>query len=315
MMHTFLFHIFYSAIKVFSLLPLRAQYIISDISFVLMYYIIGYRKKVVMSNLQNSFPEKTTRELKKIARGFYFHLADSFIESTAQVSFTKKEILKRFRYRNPEVFQKYFDQGKSIILVMAHYSNWEWSSGMPLATGHKVLAAYKPINNNAIDKLFIKIRSKFGVEPVPMLHVMKHMLHYQRRENTPTVTMLIADQRPIRRNVRYWTTFLNQETPVLLGPEKFGIKTNNAVIYLKVEKIRRGYYEADLVELFEHPKDTTEYQITEKHLRELEKQIRIKPEYWLWSHRRWRHDRQKVEEWQRKVREEHRDKTIQKENE
>ena len=310
MHNNILYNLLFGFIRVFTLLPLRIQYLVSDISFILMYYIIGYRKKVVMTNLRNSFPGKSKKELKKIARKFYLQLADSFIESIAQVNFSKEEILRRFKYKNPEVFTGYYEKGISVILVMAHYANWEWSSGMPLVTGHKVLAAYKPINNKAFDKLFIKLRSKFGVEPVSMLHIMKHMLQYQRRENKPTVTMLIADQRPIRRNVRYWTSFLNQETPVLLGPEKFGRKTGNAVIYLKVDKIKRGYYEVELIKLFDNPRETDEYEITEKHLRVLENQINEKPELWLWSHRRWRHDREKVEKWQQKVREEHRQKTL-----
>ncbi len=281
----------------FSLLSFRVLYTFSTLLFYITYYLIGYRKKVVFANLRNSFPEKTEKEIENIAKGFYRYLGDYFIESIAITSMTASQLNKRYQYTNPEVVNELYDEGKSVMMVLGHYNNWEWATTMPLFLKHKVLAVYKPLNNKSFDNLFRKLREKFGVETVPMNGILKRMIEY-RNINQPILSLFLADQRPLVRNVRYWTTFLNQDTPVLMGAERISRKMKQAVVFMHVKRVKRGYYEINFKVLCEDASQTAPHEITELHVRELEKLIREEPRYWLWSHKRWKHNKKGVMKWQ-----------------
>jgi len=292
------YYIVYFFLWLLSLLPFSILYAFSTLLYYINYYIIGYRKKVVFSNLRNSFPEKSEMEIENIAKDFYRYLGDYFFESLAITSLSAKQFNKRYHYTNPEVVNKFYDEGKSVMMILGHYNNWEWATTMPLFLKHKVLAAYKPLNNKSFDNLFKKIRGKFGIEAVPMNGILKRMIEY-RNMGQPILSDFLADQRPLVRNIRYWTTFLNQDTPVLMGAERISRKMKQAVVFMHVKRVKRGHYEIIFKVLSEDASQTAPYEITELHVRELEKIIQDEPRYWFWSHKRWKHDKEGVIKWQK----------------
>lgn len=280
--------VFYGIIWILTLLPFKVLYIISDFLSFITYYLIPYRKKVTLTNLKKSFPEKSSTEINKIAKKFYRHLFDLFLESFKLLQMNEEQILKRFDYKNPEVLDELYSKNKSIITVFGHYGNWEWLASLPLVTKYKVLAIYKPLANSSFDNFFIRLRGKFGIETVTIQQALRKILNFQQNKEL-TITFFLGDQRPMGRYIKYWTTFLNQDTPILLGVEKISKQTDQAVVFIDIQKKKRGFYEIVFIKLFENPKETEEFEITEKHIRILEKIIINRPELWLWSHRRWKH--------------------------
>jgi len=282
------FYLFYPLIWAFTLLPLRIQYLLSDLLFVLNYLFIGYRGKVVYLNLRNSFPEKSNKNIRTIARKFYRHLFDQMIESIALIHMSPKRILKHMRFKNPEVIEELYRKNKGVILVSGHYGNWEWIISLQMLVSHKTLAIYKQLNNKYFNRMYINIRSRYGMTPVKMNSILRELI-YREQKNQLTLTYSLGDQRPLFRHIQYWTRFLNQDTPVYLGTEKIAKKKNLAVVFLKMRKIRRGIYETEFIPLFENSRETKEHEITDKYLSILEKTIIEKPEFWLWTHKRWKH--------------------------
>ena len=273
-----------------SKVPEYILYFFADITFFFLYYIIRYRKRVVTKNLRNSFPEKSEKEIKKIQRKFYRHLGDTFIENTALLRMSKKRIGRLVKIEENDLAKNLYEKNKSIIGVTGHYCNWETCLILPLISPHQVLGVYKPLNNDFFDRQFYNMREKFGAIPVTMSDSYKMVLEY-KNNNKLTLLGLIADQRPQKKLGHYWTTFLNQEAPVFLGPEKFAKKLNAAVIFIYIEKLKRGRYILKSELLFEETAQCKEFEITEAHVRKLEEIIIKKPEYWLWTHKRWKHNR------------------------
>jgi Kdo2-lipid IVA lauroyltransferase/acyltransferase len=269
-----------------SLLPFPVLYFFSDILYGLLYYVFKYRRKVVLNNLLNSFPEKSKNEIELIEKRFYRYLADLILESIKTLTISAKEIKKRFIFKNLEILTKHLQNGNSVIAVSGHYGNWEWG---PVATGleikEKVLVVYKPISDKRFEDLMNSMRSRFGSVMVPMKLTLRKVIEYK---NEPNVLVLIGDQTPTREESQYFTTFLNQQTAVFLGVEKIALKLNNPIIYFSINRRKRGYYECLVKSLIDKPECTTDYEITEAHIKELERNIRINPEFWLWSHRRWK---------------------------
>jgi KDO2-lipid IV(A) lauroyltransferase len=282
------FYLLYPLIWTLTLLPLRIQYLLSDLLFVLNYLFIGYRRKVIYLNLRNSFPEKSNKNIRTIARKFYRHLFDQMIESIALIHMSPKRILKHMRYKNPEVIEDLYKKNKGVILVSGHYGNWEWIISLQMLVSHKTLAIYKQLNNKYFDRMYINIRSRYGMTPVPMNSILRELINREQK-NELTLTYSLGDQRPLFRHIQYWTRFLNQDTPVYLGTEKIARKKNLAVVFFKMRKIRRGIYETEFIPLFENSRETKEHEITDKYLSILEKIIIERPELWLWTHKRWKH--------------------------
>jgi KDO2-lipid IV(A) lauroyltransferase len=299
-LHALSFYPIYFLILVFTGLPLRIQYFFSDFIFIILYYLARYRREVVKNNLAKAFPEKTEKERNLIAVKFYRHLCDYFIESVALHGMNEEEIKKRYTYENIELINALYDRGKGIILAVGHYNNWEWYAGMPLQMNHQLLGLYKPLNNPYFNKLIIRLREKFGGHAIPIATSLKRMMEYHN-QNKLTITLFLTDQRPMVKYIEYWTTFLNQETPVQLGTEKIGKRLNYAIVYGHTRKLKRGYYSTEFTLLCENPGETKEFEITEMHTHALEATIREKPEYWLWSHRRWKHNRQIIEQKKREL--------------
>ncbi len=270
-----------------SLLPLWCLYFISDFLYLVIYKLIGYRTRVVRDNLKNSFPKKSDIELISIEKKFYHHFFDLIIESIKSISISESQMRKRLVFKNVEMFNKYFDQNKSVVLTVSHYGNWEWGIlGVSLAAKQKMMGVYKRINDSFFNNLMNTTRGRFGADLVEMKDSLRHIIS---TKDECKIIGLLADQSPVKNESNYWTTFLNQESSVYLGPEKIATKMNYPVLFCKIQKVRRGRYEFYLEELCTNPEKTTKGEITSLYLRKSEQTINENPEFWLWTHRRWKH--------------------------
>ena len=280
---------YYGFILPISYLPYFLLYALSDFVFVVMYYIAGYRKKVVFENIRNSFPEKTEIEHKRIMRKFYRHLCDLILESVKGFSISEKQIRKRMTVKNPEVVNKYFEQGKDIIFVGGHFNNWEMLAlGIGLISKHTPVAIYKPLNNKFFNQKVLNSRQKYGLMMRPMKQT---KTCFDEKLDKPKTIIFGADQRPGNPQKAFWMEFLNQDTPVSFGVEKFGKEYNLPIVFGAIRKIKRGHYDFEYTLLFEEPAKTAYGEITKAHTLTLEKDIQDNPQYWLWSHKRWKHKR------------------------
>lgn len=285
-MNKFVFTLVAFFLKIISLLPFWLLYLISDLLYFFLYYIFKYRRKVVQTNLAKAFPEKSQTERKGIEKRFYSFLADMMMESIKSISISPDELKKRYKFVNLEVITKYLEDGRSVIAVSGHYGNWEWGPlSIPSELKKDVLVVYKTLSDKKFDDKINSVRSRFGAIMVSMKMTLRKVAEYK---NIPHVLVLVGDQTPTREESQYFTTFLNQPTAVFLGIEKIAVKANDAVIYFSINRIKRGYYKSIVKSLVEFPRDTKEYEITNAHTLELENLIREKPEFWLWSHRRWK---------------------------
>ncbi len=282
------FYIFYGISRVITLLPLKILYLLSDFLFLLVNYFPGYRRKVVMTNLKNAFPGKSTKELAIIRRKFYRHFCDLVVEILKLINISNKELTERMAYENTGLLDRLFAEGRDVVMIYSHYCNWEWTSILPALTGYKCIPVYRALNNKYFDRFMLKIRSKNNGKPVAMSAVIREILT-NRKDNVKALYGLIADQTPPRAEIQYRTRFLNQDTPVYLGAEKIALKYDMAVVFMNIRKLRRGYYSCEMELLFEHTSGLEKYTVTDSHVRKLEEIIEQKPEYWLWSHRRWKY--------------------------
>ncbi len=273
------------------LLPFPILYLLSDFLYLIMYYVIGYRKKVVYQNLRNSFPQKTDEEIAGIAKAYYQFMIDLFIETFKTLTLSKRELMKRCTYAQGalEMSEHYYLQKRSIMMVMGHYGNWEWGGHVfSQLAKHGAYALYHPVKSPFFNWLTSVIRTKFGIGLINMHHSIKQMITLRHEL---TATAFIADQTPSNPKEAYWTNFLHQDTPVLLGTELIAGKLNYPVIFASVRRKKRGYYEVHFELITDQPAVTKPGEITEKHCRLLEAEINRQPEIWLWSHRRWKHKR------------------------
>ena len=284
------FYIFYIVNWVITLLPLPVLYFFSDILFLLLYYFPSYRKKIVAKNLRNSFPEKSDHELAVIEKKFYHHLADLTIEILKITHMSKAQSMDRFKIINSELLERLYKDGRDVIAVIGHYNNWEFLKILAYHTEYQTVSIYKPLQNRRFDKFLRGMRERDGMILTPMSQIVRETLE-ARKLKRRSVYLFLTDQKPAIRDIKYWTTFLNQDTPVYLGVEKIALKYDMAVVFFNIRKIRRGYYTFTIELLFEHTAGLPEHVITEKHVRRLEEVIRENPEYWIWSHNRWKHKR------------------------
>ncbi len=281
--------LYYLVILPISLLPFPVLYFISDGLYVLIYHVFGYRKKVVLTNLRNSFPQKSEEEIKQISKKFYRHFCDLVVESLKIFTISPEEVKKRMVIRNPEVPDKYFEQGRSVILAGGHYNNWElFAVAVDDLIKHQSVALYLPLNNKYFDNLMKKTRGRYGLI---MISTKKIKEFFDTNKNNLTGIIFAMDQSPGNPAKSYWTTFLNQDTGVLFGPEKYAKSNNMPVVFGNIYKKKRGYYEVVFVDITDKPLETKHGEITEKLIRLIEKDIIAQPEYWLWTHRRWKHKR------------------------
>ncbi len=275
-----------------SILPFPLLYGFSEFVRFFLYHVFGYRRKVVMENLRNSFPEKTPAELKKIESDFYRYLCDLMLETFKTLTVSPSTMLKHC-YITPQcktIFEELYAQKQNSIIVMGHLGNWEWAgNAFGLSLKNKLFVIYHPLANPYFNNLIVKMRYRFGNGLIPMRDVMRQML--VNRSIAGHATAFIADQTPQPERA-YWMNFLNQDTPVFLGTEKFAQKLALPIVYVSIKRIKRGEYALDAEMLIEDPTKFSEGQITEIHTKRLEKDIVENPAIWLWSHRRWKHKRQ-----------------------
>lgn len=253
----------------------------------LVYYVFSYRTKIVYTNLQNSFPEKSDQERKIIEKKFYRYLCDLILENTKIKSFTEKEIRKRVHIKNPKEILKYFDKGQSVIIANGHYANWEW--GIPrlaVLSNYPALIIYKPLTNKAFETAFNKARTHLGGTMVPMKQTARKIVEYQDQVHS---SVFLIDQTPTKQGSDYFINFLNQPTLVFKGIEKIAKKANYPVVYCHIDRVKRGYYSVEFTTLVENPNETKENELTLLLNGFLEDIIKRKPELWLWSHKRWKH--------------------------
>lgn len=280
-------------IYLLSLLPFPILYLFSDGVYGLLYYVIGYRKKVVYQNLRNSFPEKSDTEIKKIRKQFYHYLCDLTLETFKTLTIRKSTMLRHCSIQPDamQLFDKLAEENKSFILVMGHWGNWEWAgNSFSLLCKHPLYVIYHPLSNKYFDGLVYRMRTRFGTRLIAMKDTYREM---SARKNELSATAFIADQTPSPEGA-FWTTFLNQDTPVFKGTEKIAQRMNYPVVYARVKRVKRGYYEISAEMLFEKPAETSANTISEAHTKTLEKDIITQPEIWLWSHRRWKHRKSAV---------------------
>ncbi|TVR69313.1 MAG: lipid A biosynthesis acyltransferase [Marinilabiliales bacterium] len=290
-MQTILFHIIYGFFRLLAMLPLRVLYFFSGIAYLTLYYITGYRRAVVAENLRNAFPERDKEEIVIIEKQYYRHMCDLIAETVYQSGMTAREVSARVRYTNPEIAGKYFEQGKDVAGLLGHCNNWEWLFGYPLIAPFRCVVIYRPIKNRVFDRIMLKLRSRFNAHLVPMKVAPRTIYNY-RQQGVQTITAFIADQSPPTGGTPQWHTFLNRDTAFFGGPEVIARKMKMAVIYLKMKKIKRGYYEFEFVPLADDASAVNEGEIIRSYVAELEKHIAEEPSHWLWSHRRWKHRRE-----------------------
>ena len=280
-----------------SLLPLWVHYLLSDLFYVIVYRLIGYRKKVVRSNLRASFPEKTDKELLQTEKGFYHFLGDYLAESVKLMSIGRKNLKRRMVFKGTELVEQCVGEGQPCAVYLGHYCNWEWITSLPLWVSSKAHCGqiYHPLENLVTDLLFLRLRQRLGAVCIPMQDTLRKVLEYQRNRQA-SVIGYISDQKPYWTNIHHWVDFLHHDTPVLTGTERIARKMNHAVFYMDVRRVRRGYYEAEFKLITREPRQLPEYRLTDIYYEMLEESIRRAPEYWLWSHKRWSRTRQEFDE-------------------
>ncbi len=267
------------------------MYIISNILYFIIRYILRYRYKVVYTNLKNAYTEKEEKEIGKILNGFYRNLCDSTLEAYSTLLMSREKMKEHFVCTNPEMLQYLADSGKNTVALFGHYANWEWVSSVPLWNDNfNISTLYKPLKNKFFDNLYLNIRQRFGTVCIDKNQVLKGMSKMSRM-GKPYAVAFIADQSPSSKNIHHWETFLNQDSAMLTGWETIARKTNNNVVYLDVTKKSRGHYECEIQMIEENPKELKQWDLTHKYVKCLEKTIERDPSLWLWSHKRWKHKR------------------------
>jgi KDO2-lipid IV(A) lauroyltransferase len=277
----------YPFLWVISRLPFKLFYFFSDVVFVLVYHIVGYRKGIVLENLQLAFPEKERAELLRIRRDFYHHFCDMFLEMVKTMSLSKEEVKKRFHLVNMELLRE-IEANKTVLVLCAHYANWEWNVSINNYIKTMGYAVYQKIGNKYFDRMIRKIRSRWNTMPIQQKDTVKTILRNEQN-GIRGVFGMVSDQSPQVSRAQYWSHFMGVKVPIFNGAEVIARKLDLSVVFLKVTKVKRGHYQAEFVPIALSAKNTEPNQITEAFLRETEKQIRQEPAHYLWTHRRWKH--------------------------
>ncbi len=273
-----------------SLLPFRMLYILSDIEYLLVYYVVRYRRGVVRKNLTSSFPEKTTKEIKMIEKKFYHWFCDYFFEAVKLLSISDDELRRRFQINNSAEVAQCMAEGQDIAAILGHYCNWEWLSTVAIDLPRTCVTGlvYDPLHSDAIDYLFRRIRSSQpNAITVPKKLILRELLRL-RQEDRRSFFGYISDQAPKWENIHLWLPFLNHDTPVFTGAERIMKKMRNAVFYVEMSRPRRGYYSCTYHLITREPEQLPEHEITRRFFQMLEKTIQRQPEHYLWTHNRWR---------------------------
>ena len=284
-----LYYLTYATLWLLSLLPLRALYVLADLIYLLVYHVAGYRKHLVRRHLADSFPEKSEAERRRIERAFYRWFCDYLVETVKLLTISHSQIRRRMVFKGTEIIDEIVESGQSCALYLGHYCNWEWITSMPLWVSPKAQCGqiYHALENADFDRIFLTLRQRMGAVCIPMAETLRRLAAY-RQQKQPVVIGYISDQVPFWNNIHHWLTFLHHDTPVLTGTERLARTAGHAVLYIDITRPRRGYYEAEIKLIARDPRQTKDYELTDAYFRMLEASIRRAPQYWLWTHNRWK---------------------------
>ena len=278
----------YPLIWLLSILPFRLLYIISDFIFLLLYYVVGYRKKVVYDNIKLAFPEKTDKEIKQIRRKSMSHFVDIFMEMIKSFTISKKTLNKHYTYTNAELLNEVFKDGKSAILTGSHYANWEWILGLDSSVNYKTYGAFTKISNPYFNNKILKSRSRFGVNLISTSKTISE-INYNHKNNIQAIYGLLSDQSPQLKKTFYWREFFGVKVPIHTGTEMLAKRFDLNIILFETKKLKRGYYETTFSLITNDAKSYKDYELTDIYLDKLEAHISKQPEYYFWTHRRFKH--------------------------
>lgn len=283
-----------------SILPFRVLYAFSDFLCFLIYNIFGYRKKTVQSNLRLVFPEKDKAEINRITKKFYHHFCDMIVEAMKSLTISEAEMKKRMTFTNIELVQELEDKGRSMVVMCAHYGSWEWIFVLQTYIKSRGIAIYKRIENKYFDRLVKRIRAKYNSHLVTTKEAIPELAKFKKQGIT-TFNGFISDQTPKPWKAFHWTEFMNIRVPVHTGAEMIAKKLDMSVIFFSVKRLKRGHYQTTFQTLAEHPKEFKDYEITDKFLKLVEEQIYDEPEYYLWTHKRWKHKDKSPEDYKEEL--------------
>lgn len=278
----------YPLLWVISNLPFRLLYGFSDILYLFIYKIFGYRTSTVKENLKLVFPNKSEKEISKITSKFYHHLCDMVVEAIKSLTISKAEMQKRYKFTNAALINDLEEKNRSIILMCAHYGSWEWIFILQTYVKHKGYAVYKRLKNKYFDRLIKSIRAKYNSHLITTKETFS-ILNASKSKGELTISGFVSDQSPKVNKAYHWNEFMGIKVPMHTGAELLAKKLDMAVVFFKVKRIKRGYYETTFETIAEHPKDFNDYEITDLFFKLVEKQILEAPQYYLWTHKRWKH--------------------------
>jgi Kdo2-lipid IVA lauroyltransferase/acyltransferase len=289
-MKLFIFKLLRGIIYTLSLLPFWAVYAISDFLYVLVYYVVGYRRKTVRKNLRNSFPEKSKAQLRTIEREFYHSFCDNMVEMFKLISISPEEMRRRMTFSGNDDIEKSLEDHQFCFIYLGHFCNWEWISTMPMWFHLDKIQCgqlYHPVKSEFFDWLMLQLRGRFGAENIAKNDALRRIVS-MRNDAKKTVIGFIADQGPRWVNIHEWVDFLNQDTPVYTGTERIAKKMNASVFFANVKRVKRGYYHCSLELVTNDPKSYPDYTLTDRYMQLLEAMIKKSPRNWLWTHNRWK---------------------------
>lgn len=285
-----IYHLLSFLLKLLSYIPFRVLYVLSDGLYYILYYVVRYRRPIVRKNLTESFPEKNEQEILRIEKDFYRYFTDQVLESCKMMTISLEEISRRMKFTNVEAANAVMKGGTSIALYMGHYGNWEWVSSIPLCMEEGLIAVqiYHALRNQNMNRLVLYNRERMGAISVEMRKTARYITEMASAHKVGIVGF-IADQSPKKREVRHFLPFLHHNTPVLTGTEKIIKHYGFEAWFLDVKRVRRGFYEAELVRLHENPQSLPDFELTAIYYQKLEQMIKNRPELYLWTHNRFKH--------------------------
>ena len=288
-MKKLLYGLLYGVWFVLSLLPMWVHYVLSDLIYLVVYHLIGYRKPLVRRHLAESFPEKSGDERLRIERGFYHWFCDYLVETVKLLTISEQELKRRMVFKGTETVDEIVESGQSCAVYLGHYCNWEWITSLPFWVSPKAQCGqiYHALENPVFDRLFLRLRQRMGAVCIPMAETLRRLAVYCQQQK-PVVIGYISDQVPFWNNIHHWLDFLHHDTPVLTGTERLARSAGHAVFYMDVRRIRRGYYEAEFRLIARDPKQTKDYELTDAYFKMLEESVRRDPQCYLWTHNRWK---------------------------
>ncbi len=283
----FYYALFFKSLKLVSRLPFWCLHRISDFLYFVLYYLVRYRKNVIATNIRTAFPNNTAKENKKIAKKFVRHFGDFLMETLKTLSISEKQLQKRYKYHKLDLIQDQLNSGKNVMVLAAHMANWEWIFYASQLLKGNFWTAYSPLKNAVFDKLMVNNRERYGFKVVPSKKVAQTFVELERNKKQ-YINCLMSDQSPLA-HYKYRAVFLGQDVPFFIGPEVYSTKYNLSVFYLSIKKVARSKYEAELIPITINPQKTEKGWITSEYIRLMEQDIKNNPEYYLWSHRRFKH--------------------------